>query len=288
MIKTKALVANLLILGLFFNVNAWSKDSEVDSLCQKIGRKLSSVSSSECRRLNFSKPRFYSVNGLPVLEKHFPAAKKAVNPPKILFIGGIHGDEYSSVSVTFKWLKTLKKYHSGAYDWHFVPVVNPDGLLKKKSTRVNANGVDLNRNFLVSQGEMSPINHWTQNTKQRKRYYPGRDPLSEPESKMIYQLIDEIKPNVIISVHAPHGILDFDGSITPPKRLGPLRLRQLGTYPGSLGNYGFNVKGIPVMTIELKYAGIMPKPKQVSKMWVDLVGWIRRKTDSRELVAYKE
>ncbi len=78
---------------------------------------------------------------------------------------------------------------------------------------------------------------------------------------------------------APHGILDYDGSITPPKRLGPLHLKQLGTYPGSLGNYGWFVKQIPVMTIELKHAGIMPKQKDIDRMWTDLIHWVKLRTE---------
>ncbi len=265
------------------NVNA--QKISVNSLCNKIGAKLSSVSSTECKKLKFDKPRFYSVDGLPLLEKHYAADPSKKYAPKILFLGGIHGDEYSSVSVTFKWLKTINKYHSGAYDWHFLPLVNPDGLLQKNSSRVNARKVDLNRNFLTDDQQISAIDHWKTKTKQRQRYYPGKAPLSEPESIAIHKLIEDIKPTVIVSVHAPHGILDFDGKVTPPNKLGPLRLRQLGTYPGSLGNYGYYIKGIPVMTIELKHAGIMPKNAQISAMWVDLVRWIKVKTKSKEIVA---
>ncbi|MEH6443619.1 MAG: M14 family zinc carboxypeptidase [Oceanospirillaceae bacterium] len=274
---------SMLSLSVVSSVYAAKQVSSAD-LCKKIGAKLSSISTKECRQLNFNKPRFYSVNGLPLLEKYFKADKDVKYAPKILFIGGIHGDEYSSVSVTFKWLKTLNKYHSGAYDWHFVPLVNPDGLLKRKSTRVNANKIDLNRNFLTAASSIKAIDHWRDKTKHRQRYFPGEKPLSEPESKAIHQLIEEIKPTVIVSVHAPHGILDFDGNVNPPKRLGSLQLHQLGTYPGSLGNYGYNIKGIPVMTIELEHAGIMPKKGQILAMWVDLVRWIKMKTESKEIV----
>ena len=260
-----------------------AKELSVDQLCKKIGAKLSSVSVKECRALKFNTPRFYSVNGLPLLEKHYSAGKNRKYAPKILFIGGIHGDEYSSVSVTFKWLKTLNKYHSGAYDWHFLPLVNPDGLLKKKSTRVNARAIDLNRNFKTANNHIAAIDHWNVKTKQRARYFPGKKPLSEPESNAIHQLNEELQPTVIVSVHAPHGILDFDGKVRPPQRLGPLKLRQLGTYPGSLGNYGYHIKNIPVMTIELRHAGIMPKKKEISAMWVDLVRWIKVKTKSKEI-----
>lgn len=260
---------------------------EIDKLCQQIGRKLSSVSKQDCLNVGFSAPRFYSNNRHPLLEKRFPA-KTELNAPRILFLGGIHGDEYSSISVSFKWLKTLKQHHSGIYDWHFMPLANPDGLLRKKSTRVNANRVDLNRNFIPAETAIDPLKHWQTYARKRARYYPGISPLSEPESQAIHQLIEELKPDVIISVHAPHGILDFDGTITPPSKLGPLRLKQLGTYPGSLGNYGWFVKQIPVMTIELKHAGIMPKQRDMDRMWTDLVHWVRLRTEGDgTLLAHK-
>lgn len=254
---------------------------DVTDICTKIGNKLSSVSVKECLDLEFISPRFYSNNGELILEKHYPASPDTETPVKILFIGGIHGDEYSSISVTFKWLKTLDKNHSGAYDWHFLPLANPDGLLKKRATRVNANKVDLNRNFIPAKAAVDPIQHWQTYAKKRPRYFPGHKPLSEPESQAIHTLIDELKPDVIVSVHAPHGILDFDGSIKPPRKLGPLYLKQLGTYPGSLGNYGWFVKSIPVMTIELKHAGIMPKKAEISRMWTDLISWIKLRTNGK-------
>lgn len=247
-------------------------------LCQQVGKKLASVSVNECLQNQYRKPRFFSVQGRAILETYFPASPENQNAPRILFLGGIHGDEYSSVSVTFKWLNTLRKHHSGRFDWLFLPVTNPDGLLRRKSTRVNANKVDLNRNFIPAPEFPEPLEHWQKRAKKRLRYYPGTAPLSEPESKVIHKLIDEYKPTVIVSVHAPHGILDFDGGIQPPRRLGPLHLKQLGTYPGSLGNYGWFVKNIPVVTIELPYAGIMPKKKDIDKMWTDLVRWLTYKS----------
>lgn len=261
--------------------------TETQNVCAKIGRKLSSVSEKECNGLSFDAPRFYSVGGLAILEKHFPATR--ADAPRILFIGGIHGDEYSSVSVTFKWLNTLNKHHSGAYDWHFLPLANPDGLLQSRSSRVNQNKVDLNRNFISAPDFPDPLVHWKKKARERSRYYPGKSPLSEPESRVIHQLIEEYRPDVVVSVHAPHGILDFDGSsLQPPKKLGPLYLRQLGTYPGSLGNYAWFVKSIPVMTIELQHAGIMPARREIERMWTDLVSWVGDKTVVRKQVVLSE
>ncbi|SEQ85383.1 Zinc carboxypeptidase [Amphritea atlantica] len=262
---------------------------DVISICQQIGAKLGSVSTADCLAAKFDPPRFYSNRHLPLLEKHFPADPDTEKAPRILFLGGIHGDEYSSVSISFKWLKILQENHSGIFDWHYMPLTNPDGLLQKKSTRVNANNVDLNRNFIPAETAIDPLKHWQTYAKKRARYYPGTTPLSEPETQAIHQLIDELQPDIIVSVHAPHGILDYDGTITPPRRLGPLHLRQLGTYPGSLGNYGWFVKHIPVMTIELKHAGIMPSQHDIDRMWSDLIQWIKQRTEGDgTLLARKE
>ncbi|WP_299198501.1 M14 family zinc carboxypeptidase [uncultured Amphritea sp.] len=262
---------------------------DVISICKQIGEKLGSVSAEECLAAEFSPPRFYSHNHLPLLEKHFPASPNREDPPRILFLGGIHGDEYSSVSISFKWLKILQESHNGTFDWHFMPLTNPDGLLQNKSTRVNANKVDLNRNFIPAETSIDPLQHWQNYARKRARYYPGTKPLSEPETQAIHQLIDRLRPDVIVSVHAPHGILDYDGTITPPRNLGPLQLKQLGTYPGSLGNYGWFVKQIPVMTIELKHAGIMPGQNDIDRMWADLIQWIQQRTEGDgTLLARKE
>lgn len=252
---------------------------DVISICKQIGDKLGSVSAADCLAAEFNLPRFYSNRHLPLLEKHFPAYPEPEKAPRILFLGGIHGDEYSSVSISFKWLKILQENHSGIFDWHFMPLANPDGLLQTKSTRVNANNVDLNRNFIPAETAIDPLQHWQTYARKRARYYPGTKPLSEPETRAIHQLIEELKPDVIVSVHAPHGILDYDGTITPPRKLGPLHLKQLGTYPGSLGNYGWFVKQIPVMTIELKHAGIMPSQHDIDRMWSDLIQWVKQRTE---------
>ncbi|WP_051560104.1 DUF2817 domain-containing protein [Marinobacterium jannaschii] len=261
---------------------------EVEKLCRQIGAKLSSVSSKECLRLGFDQPRFYSVSGKPLLEKHFPARAEAERPIRILFLGGVHGDEFSSVSVTFKWLNKLAQRPQSDYEWLFLPLVNPDGLLKRKGSRVNGNKVDINRNFIPAEKTKTPLQHWATRARKRARYYPGLAPLSEPETRAIHQLIEEYAPSVIISVHAPHGILDVDGVKSPPKKLGPLYLRRLGTYPGSLGNYAWFVKNIPVLTIELPSAGSMPKNREIRQMWSDLNGWIARKSGPQLRVAAQE
>ena len=91
--------------------------------------------------------------------------------------------------------------------------------------------------------------------------------------------IQRFQPDVIVAVHAPHGIIDYDGPKNGPYKLGRLYLNLLGTYPGSLGNYAGVQMEIPVVTIELPYAGIMPKPQEVAHIWRDLVSWLRKNID---------
>ncbi len=248
--------------------------SPVESACAEIAAKLASVGYAEClaRKLKVSEGR--SVLGRPILMKEYPPLPTRRPRARVLLVGGIHGDEYSSVSVVFKWMKILDRHHSGLFHWRFVPLLNPDGLLRRpRAQRMNANGVDLNRNF--------PTPHWFEKsqaywerTRRNPRRYPGEAPLSEPESRFLAQLIADFQPDAIVSVHAPYGILDFDGPSRPPKRLGQLYLNLLGTYPGSLGNFAGVQQAIPVVTIELPYAGIMPRQREIRRIWVDLVRWL--------------
>jgi murein peptide amidase A len=61
-----------------------------------------------------------------------------------------------------------------------------------------------------------------------------------------------------------------------PTRLGNLMLDQVGIYPGSLGNYGGIVLGVPVVTIELKQATRVAAA-DAAAMWNDMQVWIGRR-----------
>lgn len=217
-----------------------------------------------------------SVKNAPILLKEYSPRERRSPLGKVLLIGGIHGDEYSSVSIVFKWMRILEDHHSGLFHWHILPLLNPDGLLRKKSQRMNANDVDLNRNFPMVDWENTALKHWRDVTYRNPRRYPGKEPLSEPESSWLVDYINQFNPDVIVAVHAPHGIVDYDGPHNGPYKLGRLYLNLLGTYPGSLGNYAGIQREIPVVTIELPYAGIMPTNKEISGIWRDMVKWLSK------------
>ncbi|MFN3238748.1 MAG: M14 family zinc carboxypeptidase, partial [Pseudomonadales bacterium] len=195
---------------------------------------------------------------------------------KVLVLGGIHGDEFSSVSVLFKWLKILDQHHSGLFHWRFVPVVNPDGLLQTKSQRQNSNGVDLNRNFPTTDWNTDAHRYWREKTYRNPRRYPGTGPASEVETQWVLEQLASFDPDVVISMHAPYHLVDYDGPPRAPENLGGLYLRKLGVYPGSLGNYVGVDLNKPIVTVELKSAGIMPTKTEIESMWSDLVVWLRQ------------
>ncbi|MBL4762632.1 MAG: succinylglutamate desuccinylase/aspartoacylase family protein [Gammaproteobacteria bacterium] len=252
--------------------------SETFSTCQRIAKKLASVSLKECLHINPQTSGWFSRQGTPILIKEYPPLKNKTAQAKILLIGGTHGDELSSVSVTFKWMQKLEKYHSGLFHWRVVPMMNPDGVLKKRATRTNANGVDLNRNLPSPSWDKLALKYWQTKTKKNKRRYPGPTAASEPETQWLVDEINTFQPNVIISVHAPLRLVDFDSDNLKqaPRRIGPLRRNLMGTYPGSLGNYAGRYLDIPVMTLELPHGGIMPSKQQITHLWVDLVRWLKK------------
>ena len=243
--------------------------------CRRIAGKLSSVNLEECLRIGLEPSGGVAVSGTPILVKEYPPMVDRQARGRVLLVGGIHGDEYSSVTIVFKWMAILDRFHSGLFHWRISPLMNPDGLLRPRSQRMNANGVDLNRNFPCPNWLEATRDYWVRRTSSNPRRYPGSEPLSEPESRWLDQEIQEFKPDVIVSVHAPLEVLDFDGPPAAPKRFGSLHLNLLGTYPGSLGRYAGVYKEIPVVTIELPSAGIMPPTSEQKRIWLDLVRWLK-------------
>ncbi|MBI5631809.1 MAG: DUF2817 domain-containing protein [Elusimicrobia bacterium] len=128
-----------------------------------------------------------------------------------------------------------------------VPRVNPDGLHMKR--RMNAAGVDINRNFPAKNWERKPPGG---------REWGGSKPQSEPETRMVIRLLRDYRPARIVSIHSPYRSVNYD----PPKakvlaaamaRANGYRLEPNIGYatPGSFGTYAGIEGGIPTVTLEL-------------------------------------
>jgi murein peptide amidase A len=244
--------------------------------CGQLVKRLPTVPKEMCESIGLQPTGASSVKGFPILARDYAADGKRSEPLRILLIGGIHGDEPTAAAVVFRWMQSMHLPIAHSIQWRVAPVVNPDGLFATPQTRMNANGIDLNRNFDSANWERDAPKYWQQRTKNDPRRYPGKSPLSEPESRWVHDTIESFKPHVVISVHAPLGELDFDGPPHPPRRFGRLMYNRIGVYPGSLGNYGGGHKQIPVITIELDNAQKMPSDEEVKRIWRDMVIWISR------------
>jgi len=165
----------------------------------------------------------HSVKGRAIVayERGDPSA------PATLVVGVIHGTEQAGLAV-IRRLRTMP-LPAGVHLW-LIPTVNPDGLAA--DTRQNAHGVDLNRNF--------PL-HWARLGHRGDQQYSGPAALSEPESRLAYELITRVQPALTIWFHQPLALVDDSGGDARLSRryaaaVG-LPFRLLPRYPGSAASW---------------------------------------------------
>ena len=244
--------------------------------CDSLMRRLPNVSRPLCLAAELEPGLGRSVKGVPLFTRDIRDQGAKL---RVLVMGGIHGDELSAGSLAIHWMALAKQpaQMPMPVHWRFIPVLNPDGVLAQPPRRVNANGVDLNRNFPTPNWDRDAAVYWEQRTRKDPRRWPGRRPLSEPESRYLHDQMQSFKPHLIVAIHAPYGVLDFDGPSVPPSKLGRLYLDQVGIFPGSLGNYGGVHKGVPVVTIELPNSMRTPLDAEMRQMWIDLLRWMSEK-----------
>jgi hypothetical protein len=167
-------------------------------------------------------------------------------PRKVLFIGGIHGDEPEGAVATAELPAAFETAGlDGAVTLTIMEDANPDG--RAAGTRDNANGVDVNRNFpALNFDTTDPSN--------------GGTPLSQPESRAVKDTIDRIQPNLVLVAHSWSGrqFINFDG---PAREIAErfaassgLPVEESSAFaptPGSLGSYFGRDRGTPIVTIEV-------------------------------------
>lgn len=259
-----------LFLTLLCGLAGNSAAASTTSPCEALVARLPNLKRSLCDAAELKSTAGRSVRGrtLYVRDVTAPDAKL-----RVLVVGAMHGDELSSAAVALHWIQHAVQMPANAH-WRFIPALNPDGLLARPARRTNANGVDLNRNFPTPNWQREAKLYWEQRTRKDPRRWPGASPLSEPESRFLHDEMARFQPHLIVSIHAPYGVLDFDGPGVPPPKLGRLYLDQVGIFPGSLGNYGGVHQGMPVVTVELPSALRTPLDAEMRQMWMDLQRWM--------------
>lgn len=159
---------------------------------------------------------------------------------KVLVIGCMHGDEPQGEYLINEYLKDNSDTKIS-----FIPCLNPDGV--KAQTRVNSNGVDLNRNFPTKNWELTEKNN----------FYGGNEPASEIETQFLISVIEEFKPELIITLHAPYKVVNYDGNALDIAN----KISEIIKYPveasigyptpGSFGTWAGIERNIPTITLEL-------------------------------------
>ena len=142
---------------------------------------------------------------------------------KVLVVGCIHGDEPAGIAIARALAETAPPTN---VDIWIVEDLNPDGV--RAGTRVDARGVDLNRNFPY---------HWRPLGHRGTLHYSGPHPLSERESRLAAQLIGRLHPSVSVWFHQALDVVDESGGSVALERhfaaLVGMRLERLPRYPGS-------------------------------------------------------
>ncbi len=164
--------------------------------------------------------------------------------PCFLVEGCIHGNENHGLEACLHFIGYLVSGYGvdqQVTSWvdereiWVVPLVNPDG--HEKNQRANANGVDLNRNF----------GYWWSFA--ASSY--GSRPFSEPETRAIRDLVEEVWPYGSISFHTSGRLVLYpwayiDSPATPDERLFALTARELVdsiNVVSALGRYNFRRSG---------------------------------------------
>ena len=81
----------------------------IDMVCQWIANKLASVGLNECLNQELIESESRSVEDIPILYKEYPPLPRREPLARVMLFGGIHGDEYASVSIVFKWMNILNE-----------------------------------------------------------------------------------------------------------------------------------------------------------------------------------
>lgn len=190
----------------------------------------------------------FTLNNSPItLYKSAPHTWDSQKQP-LLFIGGVHGDEPEGVRLAeelLNWLDENSSQYPNA-PWLLITCLNPDGYALNQ--RVNANGVDLNRNY--------PSKCWSPDFS-KDRYFPGAAPGSEPEIKAILDLITEYNPKVILHFHSWEPCVVYAGDIAKKyaqflSASSGYQLKEDIGYPtpGSLSEFGWKDNSIPIICVE--------------------------------------
>jgi protein MpaA len=192
--------------------------------------------------------------GLPIPAYRFGSS----HAPSVLILGGVHGDEREGVEAALGLLRRWAENFPFRLRATVVPALNMDGVLR--GSRLNARGVDLNRNMATLDWSPEIAN---------PRYHPGQAPNSEPETLALVNWLAENKPIFVLSLHSWHPMLNVNGDCKHEAAA----IAQWTGYevkdsigyptPGCLGTYCGLERDMPTLTYEIERG--LPTEQVLSK-----------------------
>ncbi len=187
-----------------------------------------------------------------------------------LLIAGQHGDEPETTVLLSTALRSVSELTCAV-----VTAVNPDGLTL--GTRGNLRGVDLNRNCPAANWQPAPVYYpWYTGEVNEVELSPGEAPGSEPETRALISLIEELDPDWIVSLHSRLACVD-DPLATPmahwlAEQSGLPLVTDIGyPTPGSLGSWALERERL-LITFELPDLSIVAVRRRLSMLLEILLG----------------
>ena len=194
----------------------------------------------------------WTVIGVSVQGRPIEARTLGEGPYRIYLIGGIHGDEHEGGQWIGELCERLGPDELQGTTLRIVRDLNPDGTFA--GTRGNARKIDLNRNWPASNFKPSPSR--------------GPSPLSEPETRAVFNDLSPFLPNVVVVLHAARRgpFVNWDGPAEPLAKVfseaaqsADARWRPVADMgyptPGSIGSWIGKDSDYPVLTIEFERGG---------------------------------
>ena len=164
--------------------------------------------------------------------------------PKVFVIGVFHGDEPQGKYLIENYLSVKPNTNL-----LMLPCLNQYGL--DNNTRVNANGVDLNRNYPTKNWELT----------ERNEFFGGIAPASEKETQFVIDLVKKFSPQIILTLHAPYKVVNYDGDKDGKYKNILEKISKIMKYPlepsigyptpGSFGTWAGVERDILTITLEL-------------------------------------
>jgi protein MpaA len=187
---------------------------------------------------------------------------------ELLVFGCIHGDECAAGAVQ----PTTGGCPDPSADIFVVPSLDPDGTVA--GSRLNARGVDLNRNF---PSEWKPIGS------PFSPQYSGSHPFSEPETRFAAQVIRVVRPEATIWFHQYRGRRPFvrawGQSVAGGRhfaRLARMRFRAMRWPAGTGPNWQNHVFRGAAFVVELPQGKLGPGMRsRLGKAIVRMGRWVR-------------